>query len=374
MDNSIKKVTAYTYVGDFGQTVYQFALDCAGSVPELSPADFKIVGGRKDIHGNLAPSGITAVSAEGGRLILKTDPFVYFNVDFSISGLGNAAKFSFSKADITSAVTKTADEFSTLSESGVIYRLHSPEVSGPRPLVLFLHGGGECGTDHNAQLLGTMGAVNIAERWPDVYVMAPQAPGGPMPAGGMQQVQQVLGNPFDMRIGKLPDSGKTGRGWNRDYLVKVCQIIRNMIAAGKVDPRRVCVTGLSMGGGGTLRAMSVDPDLFAAAAPVCPSMNGETYMILGSIRNTAVWVSTAYIDHQPARHAYIAGAYQKLLDDGITEAHMTIYTPEELAVYGIGVCGSLTNTQLLEENHNSWVLTYHNEHGILDWLISVAKD
>ena len=37
------------------------------------------------------------------------------------------------------------------------------------------------------------------------------------------------------------------------------------------------MTGLSMGGGGTIQAVSVAPDLFAAALPICPSMNGESY-------------------------------------------------------------------------------------------------
>ena len=32
-----------------------------------------------------------------------------------------------------------------------------------------------------------------------------------------------------------------------------------------------------MGGAGTVRAMSVGSDLFAAAIPVCPSMTPETF-------------------------------------------------------------------------------------------------
>ena len=52
------------------------------------------------------------------------------------------------------------------------------KLSVPRPLVLFLHGGGECGEDNLIQLTGTLGALRLAEKWPEMYVMAPQAPAG----------------------------------------------------------------------------------------------------------------------------------------------------------------------------------------------------
>jgi predicted peptidase len=217
-----------------------------------------------------------------------------------------------------------------------------------------------------------MGAANLAERFPDMYIMAPQAPGDQLTAADFERLMKA-GNPFDMRVGKTPDSGKGARGWNRDYLSKICKVIRGMISNGKVDPKRVYVTGMSMGGGGTLRILSVDPDLFTAAAPICPSMNGETYMILNNVTKTDLWLSTAYIDHQPARHVYLTRAYQKLLADGNIDVRLTIYTPEELAEYGIGCRSDLTYKELLAENHNSWTLTLHNEYGILGWLVSKVK-
>ena len=370
MDKSVKKLSAHTFIGDFGQTVSEFSLECSGKIPALAPENFTITGARKDISGKRPPSGITNLRTEKNKLILEVDPFIYKG-DFSISGEGGAKKFSFTASDVTEVTTRTADDFAAMEEDGVLYRLHTPDLAGPRPLVLYLHGGGESGFDNFIQLTGTMGAVNLAERWPDKYIMAPQAPGGAL---GSAELARMMGpgGAFDMSIGKLPEI--SSRGWHRMYLAKICKIIRNMIAEGKVDEKRVYITGLSMGGAGTLRTLSVDPTLFAAAAPVCPSMNGETYMILSNIRNTAIWVSAAYIDHQPARHAYLTRAYQKLLEDGFVEARLTIYTPEDLAQYGIGSDPTLTHRELLSENHSCWTLTYHNEYGILDWLISVVKD
>lgn len=372
MNPLISQVTAKTFVGDFGQAIESFALTLNGTVPAVTAADFRIEGAQKDISGKVPPCGVLDVEIEQNALTLLVDPFL-FRTNFRVVGTGAAAELSFIKSDITSTITRTADDFEAHNENGVLFRLFRPTGTEPRPLVLFLHGGGESGNDNFFQMVGSLGAACLAERWPDAYIMAPQAPGTLMTPEEFNRLMKSA-NPFDMRVGKQPESVKGARGWNRDYLMRVCQVIRGMIADGLVDRRRVYVTGLSMGGGGTVRILSVDPDLFAAAAPVCPSMNGETFQILQNVRRTALWISAAYIDHQPGRHAYLFQAYQKLLEDGYTEVHMTIFTPEELAAYGIGCSSDLTMAELLGENHNCWALTYHNEHGILDWLISVVKE
>ena len=57
-----------------------------------------------------------------------------------------------------------------------------------------------------------------------------------------------------------------------------------------------------MGGGGTLRALSVGSGLFAAAVPICPTMTPETFNILKSLVDTKIWVAAAYVDHTIYRH------------------------------------------------------------------------
>jgi hypothetical protein len=52
----------------------------------------------------------------------------------------------------------------------------------------------------------------------------------------------------------------------------------------------------------------------------------------------------------------------------------TIYLPEELEEYGIGNTQGINDKELDAENHNSWILTLHNEKGILDWMISHVKE
>ena len=91
---------------------------------------------------------------------------------------------------------------------------------------MFLHGGGECGEDNELQLTGTLGALRLAERWSDMYIMAPQAPSGNLGMQEMFEVMKKRGNPFSADMGITPFSLKGERGWNRDYVAKVTDIIR----------------------------------------------------------------------------------------------------------------------------------------------------
>lgn len=54
-----------------------------------------------------------------------------------------------------------------------------------------------------------------------------------------------------------------------------------------VDPKRVFVTGQSMGGAGTFGAISLRPNLFAAAIPVCGGWNPTD---ADKIKHIAIWV------------------------------------------------------------------------------------
>lgn len=373
MSNAVRAITAHTFIGDFGQMVDSLLIECTASLPVVDATDFELKNGYTNCTATLPSRSVVQVMAQQNTLTLQVDPFLY-RADFSIEGRGNAQGFSFGKADIGKVIVQDADLFTEEEKCGVTYRLYEPEAYGPRPLVLFLHGGGECGSDNLWQLTGTLGAIKLAKRLPDMYVMAPQAPDGGLTVEEMLAQMAAHGDPFKVDIGADTDSGKGDRGWNRDYLGRVCDCIRGLIAQGKVDGSRVYVIGMSMGGAGVLKALSVAPELFAAAVPICPSMNGETYPILENLPNVPVYLATAYIDHQAARHAYILRACKKLWAAGRRDVEYTIFTPEELETYGIVAQPGLTERQIREANHNSWVLVLHNEYGILDWMLAHRKD
>ena len=126
--------------------------------------------------------------------------------------------------------------------SGLAYWWHEPapgaggaaEAGGPRPLLIFLHGGGESGGDP-AKVL-THGLPKLIEGGLEVpvWVAAPHNPGE---------------NKF----------------WDD---TKVAALARSIAAARPVDPARIYITGLSRGGYGTWRCVLQDPDLYAAAVPI----------------------------------------------------------------------------------------------------------
>lgn len=120
------------------------------------------------------------------------------------------------------------------------------------PLVLFLHGAGSGGTDNSTQLTSAAKKhlIFVSSDAPDnqsdfpCFFVAPQAQSG---------------------------------DWEKDYNPEqVIGIVDHFLATYPIDPDRVYITGLSMGGAGTLDMINFYPDYFAAAAPVCGWTPGGT--------------------------------------------------------------------------------------------------
>lgn len=343
-------------VGYRGTEIHSFTITSPEEISDLS-----LSVQRKDFSQSW-PVEATERNAE--RLSVPITPFPA-DWGFTLSGLTQGKRFLLTQKDVVTSTIRNLDLFAAKQEGDVLYRLYTPKSKGPRPLLLFLHGGGECGYDNVKQLTNIFGALKLADDYPDCYILAPQAPG---------VFEDMLPDPAIVYRNTFHSVYQpAGTGWHREYLTGICDIIRRMTAEGQVDADRVYVTGMSMGGAGTLRMLSVGSGLFAAAAPVCPTMTPETFGILSSLTDMKIWVSTAYADHTLYRHKYIVDAILKLKEQGNRNAHLTLYAPEELEKYGFSDNPTLSLTEKLAENHYSWVLTYHNEYGIMDWLMSQHK-
>ena len=369
------KITAHTFVGDYGQMVDEIRVngEWVSRFGEIRPKDITCVNCFNDVGAMRQTKGVLETELKGEELVIKTDPFLY-RCDFSVSMEKDGEELVIDKNSIDDVEVYHSELFSAVKEDGLCYRIYEPKASGKRPLILFLHGGGGSGDDNMLELTDTIGAIKLAERVPDMYVLAPQAPAGSLSMEEAFAKMMAKGDPFKVILRTDPDNDPGDRGWNREYLGRVLDVIRGMIDEGKVDPARVYCIGMSMGGFGTIKAVAIAPDLFAACVPICPSMNGESYPILENFPDVPAWIATSYIDHQVARHAYILRAVQKLWEKGRRDIRYTIFTPEELAEYGIGVEKDLTAKELYAQNHNSWILVMHNEYCILDWMFSHRKN
>lgn len=145
------------------------------------------------------------------------------------------------------------------------YRLLRPEMekAGEKyPLVLFLHGGGERGNDNDKQLVhgGQMflNPVN-REKYP-AYVLIPQCPTDGYWAYNSRPTSFI---PAEMPI-------------NQDISMvfrTLRQLLESYLKMPEIDKDRIYIVGLSMGAMGTYDMVGRYPELFAAAIPICGTVN-----------------------------------------------------------------------------------------------------
>ena len=139
------------------------------------------------------------------------------------------------------------------------YRLHvpsKPEAGRLYPMVVHMHGVGSKGTN-NLDQIKTGGADFIAwaRRHGEEFVfVAPQCPRG-------KQARWV----DTMRNRPRYTMKKTPTRWMRLAM----EIIDDVRSRYPVDPNRIYVMGISMGGYATWELLQRRPELFAAALPCC---------------------------------------------------------------------------------------------------------
>ncbi len=147
-----------------------------------------------------------------------------------------------------------------------------PQKGKKYPLVLFLHGSGECGTDNRRQLGVGLPALmaSLRQRPEPVMVLAPQCQNG---------------NWWVRRLAMTPDYAASSEP--SPSLEVALEMCRHLVAERQADPDRLYITGLSLGGFGTWDAMQREPGLFAAAIPIC---GGGDMRRVQELRRLPLWV------------------------------------------------------------------------------------
>ena len=143
------------------------------------------------------------------------------------------------------------------------YRMISPEnmkTKGKYPLVLFLHGAGERGNDNERQMVhGSQMFLNPVnrEKYP-AFVLFPQCPQSGYWAYESRPAS-FTDMPAEVEISRVFKTLK--------------QLLDSYIANPNVDASRVYIMGLSMGAMGTFDMVIRFPEVFAAAVPICGTVN-----------------------------------------------------------------------------------------------------
>ena len=168
----------------------------------------------------------------------------------------------------------TPEVFKTPAGETLNYRLYLPKnVPSDRklPLVLFLHGAGERGSNNVSQLVhGIMPLIRYGMATNDpAILLVPQCPA---------QMQWV-NVPWNAPAHTMPKQPSLP-------MKLALALVRDKMSTLQVDPARVYVTGISMGGYGTWDAIQREPHLFAAAMPIC---GGGDTAGAPALKNIPIW-------------------------------------------------------------------------------------
>jgi len=206
------------------------------------------------------------------------------------------------------------------------YRLLRPVEQGRGrhyPLLVYLHGAGQRGSDNRRQLLdlpSRMIEPEYRERC-NCFVLAPQCP----EHGDWSSYTLLDGDDSRWAVAAMIDA--------------VC-------AEHPVDAQRIYLTGFSMGGRGTWGLAAQRPDLVAAIVPVCG--NGDP-AIAAQLKHLPVWAVHGSLDQ------VIPPQQSQQMIDALTAAG-----------------GQPLYTEVPDEGHSTqWA--YSLENGVLAWLFAQRR-
>ena len=155
------------------------------------------------------------------------------------------------------------------------YRIYVPEDYNEKyayPVVLFLHGAGERGTDNEKTLNNVIPNLYIKKTSPFYHaiVIVPQCP------ENMQWVDTPWAN-GNYSIDSVPISKP---------MTAAVELLDSVIGTYSINTDRQYVMGLSMGGFGTWDLIMRNPERFAAAIPFC---GGADPNQAENLKNIPIW-------------------------------------------------------------------------------------
>ncbi|MEX2309725.1 MAG: alpha/beta fold hydrolase [Pirellulales bacterium] len=133
----------------------------------------------------------------------------------------------------------------------------------PRPLILFLHGAGESGTNNLSQINANMDNLLAEAKQRGAFLYAPQ----------------------------------TNSGWSPTTVTThIATMLDRALMERNVDSERLYVTGLSMGGGGTWNMLTRYPERFAAAVPIA-AVSPASDFVPANLLDEPIWAFHARNDN-----------------------------------------------------------------------------
>ena len=230
-----------------------------------------------------------------------------------VAGLPGLAAAASRQAPVTFSQTICRDV--TLRQFLYLPNGYDADTTRAWPLILFLHGSGERGNELERVKVNGLPKELDAGRDVPAIVLSPQCP--------------------------------AGARWESESMVEALNaLLTDAMTRYRVDPRRVYLTGLSMGGFGTWALAAAHPERFAAIAPVC---GGGSADLAFQLRRVPIW------------------AFHGAQDPVVPLAEMTTMADAMARVHG-----DMRTTVYPEAGHDAWSATYANPE-LYTWLLSHEK-
>lgn len=220
------------------------------------------------------------------------------------------------------------------------YRLFVPQKYNSEkeyPVILFLHGIGECGSDNSSQFQN--GVQTLFDTCPELLeeciFILPQCPAG----------QQWVGTePEHLFNGNYSTDTRA----ETEAMQSAIRLLESILDKYSCDRNRVYVMGLSMGGFGTWDALVRHSELFAAGVPLC---GGGDEAYAERLKDIPIWTYHGTAD----RIVQFEGT--KGMVDAITKAggEKIIFTAVE------------------DAGHDVWTEATTNPD-LIKWLFSQSRD
>lgn len=280
--------------------------------------------------------------------------------------------------ELEKKVMPLADHFinSEFAHNNIVlhYGQYSPAGdSGRNPLIIWLHGAGEGGTDPHIIHLGNK-VVNLITQdiqgnfGQGAYVLTPQAPTMWMDDG----------------TGNYTSDGSSM------YLETLMALIENYVNGNQnIDTNRIYLGGCSNGGFMTMKMVIRYPDYFAAAFPICEAL--PDFLItdneIAAIKHIPVWFTHSANDPLVPPAPTAIATYNRLVAAGAENVHLSHF---DNVVDTSGLYFKTDGTTPYEYiGHFSWIYTLNNEceldydgspvqvHGknatIMEWMAAQSK-
>lgn len=175
------------------------------------------------------------------------------------------------------------------------FRFKKPSIikeNAKYPLIVFLHGRGDGGTDNSRHMYKSF--INSVDKYvgDNCYVLMPQA---------------------DKKLDWTQIGGKSGDKGSSDLYNKMLDAV--IADNSAIDTSRVYLTGMSMGGYGTIYQAYNYPEKYAAVVALCGYYNEEIISDLSRFDDIGIWLEHSKTD-DAVNYKESEGLYNRLISYG----------------------------------------------------------